>query len=101
MIEGMESFVGRKLKESAIKWKERCSNGEYSILTRPDFYSSAIHINMFIIFNEDRIITDFEGDKCYSVCRGLYNRHANVYERSFTKRDIQYLRRFVRENTEE
>lgn len=56
---------------------------------------------MRIYFNEDRIITGFSGDKCYSVYRGMYNRSGNVYEREFTKRDILYLRRFVRENTEE
>ena len=102
MIDGMEPFVGRKLSESALIRKIPRSRGEgYYIITRPDFYSDAIHINMFIYFGEDGVITDFDGDKCYSVCRGLYNRHSNVYDREFTRRDIQFLRRFVRENTEE
>ncbi len=100
MIEGMEAFVGKKLKETAVEWKLPGQNGSYYIITRPDFYSDAIHINMYIYFDKDRIITDFSGDKCYSVYRGMYNRSANVYDREFTKRDIQYLRRFVRENTE-
>ena len=101
MIDGMESFVGRKLTESALKQKLPCSKGEeYYIITRPDCYSDAIHINMYIFFNEDGVITDFDGDKCYSVCRGMYNRHSNVYDREFTRRDIQFLRKFVRENTE-
>lgn len=101
MIEGMETFVGKKLKESAVTKKQRRSDGAYTIVTRPDFYSDAVHINMFICFDDDRVITDFFGDKCYSICRGLYNRHSNVYERRFTKRDIQFLRKFVKENTEE
>ena len=100
MIDGMEAFVGRKLKESSVQWKQPCQNGGYYIITRPDFYSDSIHINMYIYFDENRIITDFDGDKCYSVYRGMYNRSANVYDREFTKRDIQYLRKFVRENTE-
>ena len=101
MIEGMEAFVGLILEESAVEDKQRDRNDGYYIITRPDFYGSSIHINMFIHFGEDRIITDFSGSKCYSVSRGLYNRSAKVHDREFTKRDIQYLRRFVRENTEE
>ena len=97
----MEKYIGKKLIESVEEHKYPSSGGGYYICTRPDFYSDAIHINMFICFNEDRIITDFDGDKCYSVCRGLYNRHANVYDREFTRRDIQYLRKYVREHTEE
>jgi hypothetical protein len=101
MIDGMEAFVGRKLNESILEQRMPHSKDEYYIITRPDFYSDAIHINMYVFFNEDGIITDFDGDKCYSICRGLYNRHSNVYDREFTRRDIQYLRRFVRENTAE
>lgn len=101
MIEGMEAFIGRQLKESAIQSKQSSHNGEYYIITRPHFYSDAIHINMYIHFDENRIITGFSGDKCYSVYRGMYNRSGNVYDREFTKRDIQFLRKFVRENTEE
>ena len=101
MIDGMEDYVGRKLKESVVQWKQPCSGGGFYIVTRPDFYSDSMHINMMIYFDENRIITGFSGDKCYSVYRGMYNRSGNVYDREFTKRDIQYLRRFVRENTEE
>ena len=101
MIEGMEGFVGRKLKESAIQFKQKSLHSDgYYIITRPDFYSDSIHINMYIHFDENRIITDFSGDKCYSVYRGMYNRSGNVYDREFTKRDMQFLRKFVRENTE-
>ena len=101
MIEGMQAFIGRKLKESAIQWKQPAQNGEYYIVTRPDYYSDAIHINMCIYFDENRIITDFWGDKCYSVYRGMFNRSSNVFDRKFTKRDIQYLRRFVKESLED
>ena len=101
MINGMETFVGRKLKESAAQWKQPGRNGGYYIITRPHFYSDAIHINMYIHFDENRMITDFSGDKCYSVSRGLYSRSGKVHDREFTKRDIQYLRKFVNENTEE
>ncbi len=101
MIEGMESFVGRKLTGTVLERRLPCSNGSgYYIITRPDYYSDAIHINLYVYFNEDGVITDFDGDKCYSVCRGFYSRHSNVYDREFTKRDIQFLRRFVKENTE-
>ena len=100
MIKGMEPFVGMKLVGSVIQRRLTTQKGKYYIVTRPDFYSAAIHINMYIYFDSDGYITDFDGDKCYSVCRGLYNRHANVYEREFTKRDIQYLRRFIKDNTE-
>lgn len=99
MIDGMETFVGRKLNDSVIKRRLPCSKGGgYYIITRPDFYSDAIHINMYVFFNEDGVITDFDGDKCYCICRGIYNRHSNVYDREFTRRDIQFFRRFVKEN---
>lgn len=101
MIEGMETFVGKRLKESAVIRKQSRPGGGYTILTRPDYYSGSIHINMFICFDDDRVITDFFGDKCFSIYRGLYNRRSNVYERRFTRRDIQFLRKFVRENTED
>lgn len=102
MIEGMEKYVGLKLKESVIKYKLGSGNEKgYYIITRPDFYSDSIHINMYIHFNEDRVITDFNGDKCYSVYRGMYDRSAAVYDREFTKRDIQFLRSFVRDNVED
>ena len=101
MFDEMEAYVGKRLKESVVQWKQPCSKGGYYIVTRPNFYSDSMHINMWIYFNEDRVITGFAGDKCYSAYRGLYNRSANVYDREFTKRDIQYLRKFVRENTED
>lgn len=100
MIEGMEEFVGKKLKESAIERRIASGEDHYYIITRPGFYSDSMHINMYIYFDQDGVITGFAGDKCYSVYRGMYNRSANVYEREFTKRDIQYLKSFVRENTE-
>lgn len=101
MIEGMEAFGGLKLNESVLKRRMPHSKDEYYIITRPDLYSDAIHINMYVFFSEDGIITDFDGDKCYSISRGLNNRHSNVYDRTFTRRDIQFLRRFVKENTED
>ena len=100
MIEGMEKYVGKKLKGCAIEHKLPCQGGGYYIITRPYFYSDSMHINMYIYFDENGIITGFDGDKCYSVYRGMYNRSANVYDREFTKRDIQYLRGFVKQNTE-
>ena len=101
MINGMEKFVGLTLKESAVQFRQKVMNGEnYYIVTRPYFYSDSMHINMYIYFDENRVITDFCGDKCYSVYRGMYNRSSAVYDREFTKRDIQYLRGFVRNNTE-
>ena len=103
MIAGMEKFVGRKLTETVVQQrgiKDSGGKGNY-IITRPDFYRSSIHINMYIYFDEERRIIDFDGDKCFSVCRGLYNRSAAVHDREFTKRDIQYLRRYVKENSEE
>ena len=101
MIKGMEAYIGMKLKESAVKWKQHCSSGGYCIITRPDFYSDFMHINMWIYFDENRVITGFAGDKCYSVYRGMYNRSSKVYDREFSKKDIQYLKKFIRENTEE
>lgn len=97
MIEGMEKFIGRKLNDTTIE-QYRNTIGMYGgcIVTRPDFYRGNIAINMNIHVNKDMIITDFTGDKCYSHYSGLYNRCHNVYDRSFTKRDIAYLRGFVR-----
>lgn len=101
MIEGMEAYVGKQLKESAVEWKQPCRTVGYYIITRPDFYSASMNINMWIYFDENRVITGFAGDKCFSVYRGMYNRSQKVYDRDFSKRDIQYLKRIVRENTED
>lgn len=101
MINGMESFVGYKLNKSVCEWKQPCSTGGYYIVTRPDFYSSSMHINMRIYFDEDRVITGFTGDKCYSVYRGMYNRSGKVSQREFTKKDIQYLQKFIKDNSED
>ena len=101
MIDGMEDLLGKKLKESSTQHKLPLSEDTYYIITRPDFYSTSMHINMVIYFDKDNVITDFSGDKCYSVYRGMYNRSGNVYEREFTRKDIQYLRRFVKNNSED
>ncbi|QTE73996.1 hypothetical protein JS518_14050 [Clostridiales bacterium FE2010] len=101
MINGMEAYMGKKLKESVVEKRQPCSSGGYYIITRPDFYSDSMHINMWIYFDENRVITGFAGDKCYSVSRGMYNRSAKVHDREFTKRDIQYLKTFIRDNIEE
>ena len=96
MIEGMEKYVGRKLKDEYV---EEYKDSSY-IVTRPDYYSTNMHINMTIYFDENYCISDFDGDKCYSYDRGMYNRSSATYSRNFTKRDIAYLRSFVREITE-
>ena len=100
MIEGMEAFIGKKLKPAAIAGKIASGKDQYYIITRPGFYSDSIHINMYIYFDQDGVITGFAGDKCYSVYRGMYNRSASVHVREVSKRDIQYLRSLVRRNTE-
>ena len=54
-----------------------------------------------IHFDGNRIIAGFSGDKCYSVYRGMYNCSGNVYDRDFTNRDIQYLRKFLKDNIQD
>ena len=55
MIDGMENYVGKKLKESFVQMKQPGRNGEYYIITRPHFYSDAIHINMYIHFEKEKM----------------------------------------------
>jgi len=101
-METMESYVGLKLKEESIKWKQPNKNGPgYYIVTRPDFYGDSIHINLYIIFDGEGVITDFDWDKCRSANRGVYNRSAKKTPMDLTKRDIKYLQNFVKANTEE
>lgn len=97
MIDGMEAYVGRRLKPEVAERYRMLISGQGYFTTRPDFYSSSIHINMNIHVNAEGIITDFTGDKCYSVYRGMYNRSSAVHDRSFTKRDLAYLRKYVKE----
>lgn len=96
MIDGMEAYVGRKLKPEIAEQYSMLISGQGYFTTRPDFYSSNIQINMNIHVNSEGIITDFTGIKCYSVCRGLYNRSSTVHPRSFSARDLAYLRKYVR-----
>jgi hypothetical protein len=101
MINGMEAFVGLKLKKSVTDRKQKRSSGNgWYVITRPTFYSDSMHINMYIYFDDDGVITGFSGDKCYSVYRGLYNRSGSVHHRDFSQKDIQFLKKYVRENTE-
>ena len=95
MIEGMEAYVGRKLKPEIAEQYNMLIAGHGYFTTRPDFYSSNIHINMNIHVNKEGIITDFTGNKCYSASRGLYNRSATVHPRSFSAKDLAYLRKYV------
>ena len=101
MIEGMEAFIGRKLKEEYIDDRGAFIRDNGYIVTRPDFYSGNVHINMFIHFDKDFRISDIDGNKCYSYNRGLYNRSSSVTPREFSKRDLAYLRRYIREITDE
>ncbi len=100
MIEGMEAYVGFKLKPEAIERWGQMIRAEHKICTRPDFYSGRTHINMFIYFDDDYRITDFSGTKGYGPTTSIYNRSGSYSSGDFTKRDIAYLRRFVKENTE-
>ncbi len=100
MMEGMEDLVGRKLKPEFVEKRKDLILSQHYVITRPDFYSDSMHINMRIHVNDDFVITGFSGDKCYSVYRGLYNRSASVHDREFTKRDIAYFRKYVKEISE-
>ena len=97
MIDGMESYIGKKLKAEYI---EKYKDKKY-IVTRPDYYSTNMHINMTISFDSNYCISDIDGDKCYSYDRGMYNRSSAIYDRNFTKRDVAFLRKFIKEITEQ
>ena len=99
MIDGTEEFIGRRLKDEVIKEKKDYFIPNGYILTRPDFYNGNTHINMYIRIDENYTISSIDGDKCYSVYRGLYNRSGSVRPGKFTKRDIAYLRRYLKEIT--
>ena len=100
MIEGMESFIGLKLNAQAIEdYGEQLNSYQNYILTRPDDCGENIHINMYIFVDENYVITDVDGNKCYSYYRGMYNRSSSVYMRPFSKRDLAYLKRFLKKIT--
>ena len=100
MLDGMEKFVGLRLTDEAVQRYHDYIDAEGKFITRPDFYGTSIHINMFIhVDRESMRITDFSGTKCYSVCRGLYNRSAPVHMREFNQKDMAYLRKFVKSIT--
>lgn len=98
----MEPLVGKKLKEEIVKDRQPARSGEgYYIITRPDCYPDSVHINLYILFNKDRIITGFDWDKCRSANRGLYNRSAKTTSMELTMLDIRYWQNYIKENTEE
>jgi len=88
MIEGMESFIGRKLNNESIgKYKQIISDMGF-LPTSPKECGTNISINMMIFLDADYVITKFEGNKTYCYSKGLYNRSSSVKERSFSKKDI-------------
>ena len=100
MIEGMESYLGRKLKPEYIeKYMSHIIHGCGYIVTRPDNCGPMTHINMNTHFDSNFRIVDFSGSKCYSHYSGLYNRSAKIRTGHFTAKDIAYWRRFIKEIT--
>lgn len=99
MIEGMEEFVGKRIKKESIEALKGSDESSGYIRTCPDFIGPNTHINMFVYY-KDYVITRVDGDKCFSVYRGMYNRSSAVYDRPFTKRELAYFRRFLKTITE-
>lgn len=100
MIEGMEEYVGLKLNAEAIERWGMLIRAEGKFCTRPDFYGGRTHINMFIHCDNEYRIVDYSGSKGYGATTSIYNRSGNYTAGDFTKRDISYLRKFVKEITE-
>lgn len=99
MLEGFEQYIGRTLKPEFVAGKNLLPGG--STNTRPPSTGPNTHINMLIRYDEDYKITDIFGDKCISVSRGLYDRSANVYDRPFTKRELDYFHKYILRNSDE
>ncbi len=51
-MEGMEDLVGRKLKPKFAEKRKDIISSQHYLVTRPDFYSDSMHINMRIHVND-------------------------------------------------
>lgn len=98
-IAGFEQFYGRTLKPELQK--NHPSGNGVQIITRPDHYKSwDMHINMYIIFDNDYKLVSVKGDKCYSKFNGMWNRSGPAKERNWSKKDIAYLKKYINSITE-
>ena len=100
-IEGTDELIGRKLKDAVIEKNRNVLDSAHYFVTRPDFYSGNMHINMNVYVSADYRITEITGDKCYSNYSGIYNRSAKVHDRAFTKKDISWLKKYIKSITED
>ncbi len=100
-IEGTEELIGRKLKDDVIEKSRNLLDSAHYFVTRPDFYSDNMHINMNVYVSDDYRITEITGNKCQSYYSGLYNRSAKVHDRAFTKKDISWLKKYIKSITED
>ena len=99
-FEALNDLIGKRLNQEAMEKYKDCLRTGY-IITRPDHYTgNSTHINMYICVNEEGRIERFNGDKCYGYYSGMYNRSHNTYDRPFTKKDIAYLKKYVKKITE-
>ena len=98
-IAGFESFLGKRWKDSFIDENIETLKLHDYIITRPPNLSGYIHINMYVYYDDGFHITAIKGDKCYSSPNSLYNR-SSVHEREFSRDDLRYLRKFLKEHVE-
>ena len=98
-IAGFEEYYGRTLKPEYRGEEGSAKNGKV-IITRPDHYESGnIHINMYVRFDSDYKLIDVRGGKCYSRVTGMWNRSGPAKDRAWSKKDIAYLRKFIKKIT--
>ncbi len=93
MIEGMENYIGKRLKSEYIEVYKDQIEQEGSIMIKPDHYRSPnVCILMIISIDREYRISGFQGIKNYCYDRGMDSR---LFDRPFSKKDITYLRKFV------
>ena len=102
MLPGLEQCIGLKIRDEVIEeWGHPSKAYAGELYTRPDYYESGnIHINMRVSYDDEHRVCDVDGDKCYSYCGGMWNRSHKVFPREFSKKDIAYLKRYIKTITE-
>lgn len=98
-ILGLEEYYGRTLKPELQKENPLGKNGT-KIIIEPDYYTSReLGVQMYLIFDEEYKLVGAEGYKTYSWYGSMWSRSGSHHERDWSKRDIAYLKKYIKNNT--
>ena len=98
-IPGLEEYYGRTLKPELQTTHPTGENGT-KIIINPDYYESReVHIQMHLLFDKEYKFIGAEGYKTYTWYGSMWSRSGSHHERDWSKKDIAYLKKYIKNNT--